>query len=629
MNSKISNDTRIIKSRTANKTKRVGSSTDYCQVISRRPVMINGGDASIALQLNQKGVSNQRFFVPVSKGDGIRFANGSAWVKLRKMEGEVQVLPVWYSKKSLRINGRSISLVIKEIETQDELDEYHALTRFHYRGKGGVGRRIPLIAKINVWNLPKVVGFVELSSSLIVNTARKKVLDGPFHDSDLGIEWKSWDWDTAKKYTNAIVRISRCVVYPELRGIGLAAKLANTAVEYARERWHVGGLRPCFIEIIAEMLRYWPFVEKVGFIKVGETEGNERRAPKSMAYLLTRKRDGKGYPKGGGGIMSMHRMHAEKLAEIQEKRNLTVDGIVSLLTKSSDQLNMQDWVSLHDIYRRKKPTYMLGLTKSARKHLEKQMKSVPTSTKNIHDKRSGILASVDGLQITACVTPQDSERCRRIQEAFGIVSNEFKSTLLRDFSTEFNAGEIVLVSGASGAGKSLFLDAIRHLTQSKGRKTRLPKGIRIDCDEASIKARVVRLQKPPPNKAPIELLSSLSLDDAMRILARAGLAEAHLFVRPSYALSLGQSYRLSLALALSKKPDILLIDEFCEPLDEYTTAVVCRKLRQATKKEGICVIAATADTRRVLPALRPNRILLLLPDGIHKWIDPQKIKHLR
>ena len=568
------------------------------------------------------------FFVPVSKGDSVRFSNGGAWVKLRKMEGEIQISPAWYSQKFLRINGKIISLVVKEIETQEELNEYHALTQFHYRGRGGVGRRIPLIAKINVWNLPKVVGFVELSSSLIVNVARKKVLDVPFHDSDLGIEWKSWDRDTAKKYTNAIVRISRCVVYPELRGIGLAAKLANAAVEYARERWHIGGLRPCFIEIVAEMLRYWPFVEKVGFVKVGETEGNEKRAQKAMAYLLTRKENGKGYPKGGGGIMSMHRMHAEKLAEIQKQRNLNVDGVIKLLAKSSDKLSVRDWVSLHDIYRHKKPTYMLGLTKSAHKHLKKQMKCAPSPAKNMPNKRSGALASVEGLRITACVKPRNSARCRRIQEAFGIVSNEFKSELICNFSTDFRAGEIVLVSGASGVGKSLFLDAIRHLTQSKGRKTHLPKGIQVDCDRVLNKARVVRLQNPPRSKAPIELLSSYSLDDSMRILARAGLAEAHLFVRPSYALSLGQSYRLALAIALSKNPDILLIDEFCEPLDEYTTAVVCRKLRQATTKENISVIAATADVQRVLPELHPNRILLLLPGGSHEWIDQRKIRPL-
>ncbi|MDD9858195.1 MAG: hypothetical protein OXU96_09140, partial [Gammaproteobacteria bacterium] len=245
-------------------------------------------------------------------------------MKLRNMKGEVQISPAWRTRKTIYINGKGIKLTIKEIETQEELDEYAALTEFHYRGTGGAGRRIPLIAKLNVWNLPKTVGFVELSSSLIVNVARKKVIDCPYKDAEYGIGWKSWDRETAKKYTNTIVRISRCVVYPELRGLGLAASLSQAAITHSKTRWHIGGLRPCFIEIIAEMLRYWPFVEKVGFVKVGETEGNEKRAPKTMNYLLTRKKNGENYPAGGGGIMAMHRMHAEQLAEIQQTRGVSV-----------------------------------------------------------------------------------------------------------------------------------------------------------------------------------------------------------------------------------------------------------------------------------------------------------------
>ncbi|MGI9310603.1 MAG: hypothetical protein ACR2P7_03595, partial [bacterium] len=82
----------------------------------------------------------------------------------------------------------------------------------------------------------------------------------------------------------------------------------------------------------------------------------------------------------------------------------------------------------------------------------------------------------------------------------------------------------------------------------------------------------------------------------------------------------GQSYRLALAIALSKNPDIVLIDGFCEPLDEYTTAVVCRKLRKTARKKGINVIVATADAQRVLPELCPDKKLLLLPNGAHQWV---------
>ena len=603
----------------------------YYRVHSRTLVKGNDGNATaIRLRLNSVDGEDreQRIFFPASKGDQIRFSGNNAWVKLRNMDGEVRVSPAWSTEETLFVNGNKLLLKIKEIETPDELKAYRALTNFHYRGRGGVGRRMPLIAKMDAWNLPNVVGFVELSSSLIVNVARKKILDNPFHDSTHDLKWERWDLATAKKHTNALVRISRCVVYPELRGLGLAAKLTDAAVKCARTRWHMGGLRPCFIEIIAEMLRYWPFVEKSGFVKVGETEGNEKRAPGAMTYLLNLKQNGDDYPKGGGGIMSMHRMHAEKLFEIHQKRNIPVDTVLDMLHKSPEKLSVSNWVSLHDIYRRKKPTYMRGLTKSSKAHLQQQMRSIAMPKTDTTVPRTGVLASVEGMCITARVKPRNSAECRRVQEAFGIVSGEFKSELMHGFSAKFTAGEITLVSGTSGVGKSLFLSAIQHVLQRAGSKSHLPKGIHVKCKKAPKKARIVRLQNPPRNKAPIELLRSHSLDDAMRILASAGLAEAHLFVRPAYALSMGQYYRLALAIALSKKFDIILIDEFCEPLDEYTTAVVCRKLRRIASKDGISVVVATADARHVSSELRPDRTLLLSSDGRHQWHKRLKIKNL-
>lgn len=578
------------------------------------------------LRLTGGETRNCRRFIPVTKGDRIRFDGDKTWVKLPNKRGEVQIEPGWRSWGHLCLNGKRIRVTLKEIATQDELNAYRMLTEFHYRGNGGACRRVPLIAKVNVWNLPKVVGFVELSSSLLVNAERKRnVLDHPYQDTTHhGVGWERWDWNNAKKYTNTIVRISRCVVYPELRGAGLSPMLAEAAVKFARERWHIGGLRPCFIEIVAEMLRYWPFVEKVGFVKVGETEGNLKRARTAMGYLLRRKENGLGYPKGGGGIMSMHRMHAEQLAEIQQARGISVDEILRLLEQSPDKLDARDWVSLHDILRRKKPTYMRGLTPSANAHLQKCIGASNAGRADSHARarRSESHGEITGMKISATAMPQNSARCRRVQEAFGIVSTEFNSLIVDRLDVKFEPGEIILVNGSSGVGKSAFLRAARHLLTGNAK---LPDGVRVEADNAVKAKRVAQLQKPPRNKAPIDLLGRYDIDESMRILAQAGLAEAHLFVRPSFTLSVGQSYRLALALALAKKPEVLLIDEFCEPLDEYTSAVICRKLRKAATNEGVSVVVATADARKVLQELQPDRVLLLLSSGQHEWRDGKTI----
>lgn len=596
------------------------SATDnarYLRVISRLPDPEDG--SRMMLNLGAEKIYRERRLMPVSKGDKVRRINGHGWaLKPRKMGKEVRIKPAWRRKQSLNINGEKIPLIIKEIETLPEMHAYESLARFHYRGGKGVGRYVPLLAKFDRWNLPEVAGFVELSSSMLVNVARKKILNAPFYDSVRGIGWKQWDLETAKKYNDVVVRISRCVVYPELRGLGLAEQLTKAAIEYARDRWHIGGMRPSFIEIIAEMLRYWPFVEKCGFVKVGETQGNNKSDPQAMAYLLTRKENNEGYPKGGGGIMSMHRKRAEKLAFFREKRNKSIDDIVKLLSTSPEKLGKENWLLLHDMYRREKPAYMRGLTKSAEDHLRKHAPETPSAQALQSREQPRRVASVRGMNITARVEPGTSQRCRRIQEAFGIVSRVFKSEVVLDFSADFNAGEICLITGASGAGKSLFLEGIRRIIRGGARNFQ---NIRIKGKNAAAKARVERLRTPPRNQSPIELLSGHSLDDAMRILARAGLAEAQLFVRPTSSMSVGQSYRLSLAVALAKRPDIVIIDEFCEPLDEYTSAAVCRKIRDAAAKDGVCFLVATADARNVRAELRPDRTLLLSAGGGHKFLD--------
>ena len=210
-------------------------------------------------------------FALVGKKDSIaRKQGGDLYVVLPERRGFVQISPAWRMRRRISVFGRKMTITVKEIETEEEFAGYKALIRHHYRNGAGATRRAPLVAKIQAPDLPEVVGFVEVTSCFLVNVARKKILDAPFSDKERGIKWERWDMDTAKKFTNVVARISRCVVYPELRGVGVAGVLAEAAKKFAIERWHIGGWRPAFMEITAEMLRYWPFVKKAGFVKVGE-----------------------------------------------------------------------------------------------------------------------------------------------------------------------------------------------------------------------------------------------------------------------------------------------------------------------------------------------------------------------
>ena len=583
-------------------------------------------DGRVKITLENGETRDLHRFALAGKKDYVQFGPDSkVLASVPKVSDKyVVVYPPWQTEQTISVCGRELNIVVKEVETADELEGYEALIQHHYRNGVSAARRALLIVKVNTQDLPSVVGFVEISSCFLVSVPRKKILDAPFKDCIRGVEWQQWDIETAKKYTNVTARISRCVVYPELRGIGIAGILTEAAKSYANERWHIGGIRPSFLEITAEMLRYWPFVEKAGFIKVGETEGNGKRLEKSMSYLLQRKQDNRGFPKGGGGILTMHRAHAALLENTMKERDWSVEDIVTHIKKSPENLTIKDWVTLHGIYRRPKPVYMLGLTPDAKKHLNEKSSKNNSSRKIYHStiKSTELRIFVEDINVSASCRTENTRESRQIQEAFNIVSEQLENNIITNLSMKLHGGEIVMVAGASGSGKSLLLNALAWHVSRKKKKWNLPPEITSSAlINSQLSLKIATIQAPLGDKSPISLLMKLgqSMEESMRLLASAGLGEAQLFVRPSKTLSSGQRYRLSLALALAKKPEMLLIDEFCEPLDNYAAAAVCRRLRKEVERHGIVAVVATINSDRILSELRPQKTLRLLPNGWHKW----------
>ena len=88
------------------------------------------------------------------------------------------------------------------------------------------------------------------------------------------------------------------------------------------------------------------------------------------------------------------------------------------------------------------------------------------------------------------------------------------------------AGQIVLICGPSGSGKSTLLRRLRWRMRK-----------RIELDRIAL-----------PRRPVIELFGRMKLEDALALLSRFGLAEAHIYLLPPQKLSAGQQWRLRLAL---------------------------------------------------------------------------------
>jgi ABC-type multidrug transport system ATPase subunit/GNAT superfamily N-acetyltransferase len=577
------------------------------------------------LKLDDTTELSVRPFVPVGQGDRLIIDGEAISVVLPKLQGVIPLTPAWSCRTTVVVGNASYTVTIKEIETPEEMDGFERLTERHYRGAGGAGRTVPLIATIDAWDLPPVVGFIELASSFIVNTARKRVFDLGFSEPDRGVAWARWDRRTAKRCTNLVGRISRCVVHPELRGLGISSMLVDACASFAYDRWHYGSTRPLFVEITADMLRFFPFVKKSGFVYVGDTEGNEHRLPKDMKYLLGRsvgKQRNMGLPKGGGGILSLQRSYAMTLAGVLRQKRTTVERLLNTLKMAPEKLSDNEWILLHKVFRRPKPTYMLGLTPRAKQLLSKAIAKYKRAAAPSDIGISMPLVDIGDLNLSILTKPTSSTRSRKVQEAFGIVGKEIEVSLIRSLDLQIRRGEIVLVTGPSGTGKSLLLRAVRNLA-GKGRTETLPPTVALKGKAQSGPVKIASLRDANSDLSPIDLLGEETIENALRLMATAGLAEPQLFVRSACQLSEGQRYRMSLAMALAQRPDLLVMDAFCEPLDRFSAAAVCKRLRTLTRETGLAILAATADPERLTSAMQPDRVLVLSSTGDAFWGQPE------
>lgn len=194
---------------------------------------------------------------------------------------------------------------------------------------------------------------------------------------------------------------------------------------------------------------------------------------------------------------------------------------------------------------------------------------------------------------------------RNIQKQFGEVP------VLRDVTLQVQTGEVCVLLGPSGGGKSTLLRTINGLEtfdageiEVGGIKLTPGRGKEHDAALSKIRQRVGmvfqqfnlfphRTVLENVTEAPIHVLKR-SKDEAIKkareLLARVGLAEKS-DVKPT-SLSGGQQQRVAIARALAMDPEAMLFDEPTSALDPKMTAEVISVMSDLAA-EGQTMIVVT------------------------------------
>ncbi|MDO4635511.1 MAG: ABC transporter ATP-binding protein [Streptococcus sp.] len=176
----------------------------------------------------------------------------------------------------------------------------------------------------------------------------------------------------------------------------------------------------------------------------------------------------------------------------------------------------------------------------------------------------------------------------------------------RDVNFEIEKGELVIILGSSGAGKSTILNILGGMdSNDEGQviidgtdiaKYNAQERTNYRRDEVGFVFQFYNLVANLTAKENVELASEIVKDamDPISILKEVGL-ENRINNFPAQ-LSGGEQQRVSIARAVAKKPKILLCDEPTGALDYNTGKQVLKILQNMSRNQGATVIIVTHNS---------------------------------
>ena len=203
--------------------------------------------------------------------------------------------------------------------------------------------------------------------------------------------------------------------------------------------------------------------------------------------------------------------------------------------------------------------------------------------------------------------------------------NTTGKNVLTDISLTVKKGETLAVIGATGSGKSSLISLIPRYYDAAAGKVFIEGRDVAEYDLPSLRKKIgYVMQKSELFSDTIANNIKWGKDDATEeeVLAAASIAQADNFVseftdgyntfiaEKGASLSGGQKQRLSIARAIVRRPEILILDDATSALDLATESRLQAALREAMKDTTVVMVA-----QRIASVRHADRIAVIESDG--------------
>ena len=178
------------------------------------------------------------------------------------------------------------------------------------------------------------------------------------------------------------------------------------------------------------------------------------------------------------------------------------------------------------------------------------------------------------------------------------------NTVLRNVGLKVELGEIVTIVGPNGSGKSSLFRAIIGATPPAAGRITLKPGLRIGYVPQRLH---IDPTLPITVKRYMRLTDRVAHRNCVAALDAAGVPD--LLNRQMSQLSGGQFQRVLLARALVNRPEVLLLDEASQGLDQPGSAEFYRRIEEVRRGTGCAILMISHELHVVMSA--SDRVICL------------------